>query len=101
LDEGGDLKQQKAEAGGLAKGGVLGEPDGRLPGRDPDDPEQAQSGNAGGMVPVPARDRQELAVEDRPQHERSFETRTGGTVNLPTGGGPGRAGRGPFYNQPA
>ena len=100
LDERDDLEQQQAEPGGLAEGGVLGEPDGRLPGGDADDPEEAEGGDAGGVVPVPPGDGQELAVEDRPEHAGSLTHETGGTVNLPTDAGAGRARRGAFYNQP-
>ena len=64
-------KSEQAEAGGLAEGRVLGEADRRLPGGDADDPEEAEGGDAGGVVLVPAGDGQELAVEDRPEHAHS------------------------------
>ena len=68
LDVTGDLKQQQAEAGGLAQGSVLGESDGGLPGGDADDPEQRQRGQTDGVMAFATGDGEEFPVENRTQH---------------------------------
>src|SRR5262249_31672948 len=67
-DEGEDLKQQQAEASGLAEEGRAVPADRRLPGRQADDPEQAERRAARQVMPAAARHGLEFADEDRTEH---------------------------------
>ena len=67
-DEDDDLEQEQPEPGGLADGGVPGEPDRRLPQGHPEDGEQPDERRPGREVAPPPRHRDQLPHEDRAEH---------------------------------